>query len=133
MLSITRQFSVSVSRALFARISLLGNVGNVAFKETQQGQKFINYSLAVNRYAPQEELGQVTDWYNVAVFDEKQIGTLEKVLKPGMQLYVEADVRQRQVHDDQLGNNYVQTSLKQRSFDVVRFAKKTEETQPEAN
>lgn len=129
MLSTIRSFSSSAMRALFARVQLLGTVGNVYFKELQNGTKFILYSLAVNRYNPQEESNKQTDWYSVAVFDEKQIATFEKVLKPGMQLYVEADAKQRPVTDEQSGANYVFTSLKQRSFDVVRFAKRQEDVE----
>lgn len=127
MLSAIRSFSLSTARASFSRVQLLGTVGNVHFKETRDGVKFINYSLAVNRYAPHEESGKLTDWFNVSVFDERQIATFEKVLKPGMQLYVEAEAKQRQVQDEQSGSNYTLTNLKQRSFDVVRFAKKQEE------
>jgi single-stranded DNA-binding protein len=105
----------------------LGTVGSVFFRETKDGQKFINYSLAVNRYSPDETNN--TDWFNVSVFNEKHIATFEKILKPGVQLFVEADAKQRQVQDEQSGQNYNLTSLKQRSYDIVRFAKKTDDAE----
>lgn len=120
-----RSFSTSVVRPSFARVLILGTVGNVNFRETKDGVKFINYSLAVDRYAPTEEDGKTTDWFNVSVFDEKQIAAFEKFLKPGVQLLVDADARQRVVADESSDSKYTLTSLKQRHFDVVRYAKRT--------
>jgi single-stranded DNA-binding protein len=122
-----RSFSSSLARQSFARVQLLGTVGSVNFRETKDGVKFINYSLAVNKYAPNEEDGKSTDWFNVSVFNEAQVSAFEKFLKPGVQLHVEADARQRVVVDESSENKYTLTSFKQRSFDVVRYAKRTEE------
>lgn len=122
-----RAFSSSAARQSFARVQLLGTVGSVFFRETKDGQKFINYSLAVNRYSPDDTNN--TDWFNISVFNEKHISTFEKILKPGVQLFVEADAKQRQVQDEQSGQNYNLTSLKQRSYDIVRFAKKTDDAE----
>lgn len=126
LLQSIRSFSVSAARQSFAKVQLLGTVGSVYFRETKDGVKFINYSLAVNRYNGQEE-EQTADWFSISVFNERAIQTFEKILKPGMQLFVEADVKQRQVQDEQSGQNYNLWSLKQNSFDVVRFAKNKEE------
>ncbi|KAK6454099.1 putative telomere binding protein [Scheffersomyces xylosifermentans] len=120
-----RSFSSSFVRPSYARIQILGTVGNVNFRETKDGVKFINYSLAVDRYSPADEDGKTTDWFNVSVFDEKQILAFEKFLKPGVQLVVDADARQRVVADESSETKYTLTSLKQRHFDVVRYAKKT--------
>ncbi|ODV81417.1 nucleic acid-binding protein [Suhomyces tanzawaensis NRRL Y-17324] len=130
MLRQIRTLSSSIVRPSFARVQLLGTVGSVNFKETKDGVKFINYSLAVNRYSPNEE-DRTTDWFNVSVFNENQVSAFEKFLKPGVQLFVEADARQRVVADEASESKYTLTSLKQRSFDVVRYAKReeTEESQ----
>ncbi|KAG2731773.1 hypothetical protein G9P44_005360 [Scheffersomyces stipitis] len=111
-----RSFSTSVVRPSFARVSILGTVGNVNFRETKDGVKFINYSLAMAR----PPTGSI-----VSVFDEKQIAAFEKFLKPGVQLLVDADARQRVVADESSDSKYTLTSLKQRHFDVVRYAKRT--------
>lgn len=128
-----RSFSNSSLRSSFAKMQLLGTVGNVNFRETRDGVKFINYSLAVNKYAPSEEHKTTTDWFNISVFNERHVDSFEKFLKPGVQLFVECDVRQRVVTDEDSDNKYTLTSLKQTSFDVVRFAKKekVEEEFPE--
>ncbi|KAG7195158.1 ssDNA-binding protein, mitochondrial [Scheffersomyces spartinae] len=127
--SAVRSFSVSATRNAFARMQLLGTVGSVNFRETKNGTKFINYSLAVNQYDPSSEDNKTTDWFNVSVFDEKQISAFEKFLRPGAQLFVEADVRQRVLVDEEGENKHTLTSLKQVRFDVVRFPKKLEESE----
>ncbi|CUM67444.1 uncharacterized protein PRCAT00005140001 [Priceomyces carsonii] len=126
MLRSIRSFSSSSLRASFAKMQLLGTVGNVSYRETRDGIKFINYSLAVNKYAPNEETGTTTDWYNISVFNERHVASFEKFLKPGVQLFVECDARQRVVVDENTDSKHTLTSLKQTSFDVVRFAKKDE-------
>lgn len=133
--SITRQsirsFSSSASRSTFAKMQLLGTVGSVNNRETRDGVPFINYSLAVNRFNPQGSIEEnnrtVTDWFNISVFNEKHVNSFNSFLKPGVQLYVECDVRQRVVTDENDENKQTFTSLKQVNYDVVRFAKKTEE------
>lgn len=122
-----RNFSSSLLRNAFAKMSLLGTVGNVNVRETKDGLQFINYSLAVNRYNPNEPDSRSTDWFNIAVFNEKQISFFNNYLKPGMQLYVECDVRQRQISDENGENKHTLTSLRQINYDVVRFAKKDTE------
>lgn len=133
--SLTRQslrsFSSSAARLAFAKMQLLGTVGIVNHRETKDGVPFINYSLAVNRFNPlgsvEEGTRTITDWFNVSVFDERHLHAFNSFLKPGTQLFVECDVRQRVVADEAGENKQVFTSLRQTSFDVVRFAKKTEE------
>lgn len=127
--SAVRSFSVSATRNTFARMQLLGTVGSVNFRETKTGTKFINYSLAVNQFDPSSEDKKTTDWFNISVFDEKQIAAFEKFLRPGAQLFVEADVRQRVLVDEEGENKHTLTSLKQVRFDVVRFPKKLEESE----
>ena len=126
-----RSFSSSASRSAFAKMNLLGTVGSVSTRETKDGLQFINYSLAVNRFNPNESDGKSTDWFNISVFNERHINFFNNYLKPGMQLYVECDVRQRQLSDENGEHKHTVTSLKQISYDVVRFAKKTEEESEE--
>lgn len=112
-------------------MQLLGTVGNVAARETKSGTPFITYSLAVNRYAPNEENNRTTDWFNISVFNERHISFFNDYLKPGMQLYVECDVRQRVLADEDGENKKYVTNLQQTAYDVVRFGKKEETTESE--
>lgn len=122
MLQSIRSFSVTFKNS-FAKAQLLGTVGSVYVRETKANVKYISYSLAVNGY--QEE----TDWFIVSVFDKRHISFFEKFLKPGMQLYVEAVVKQNVV-DEASSKNYY---LKQKSFEIIRFSKKeTTETEEES-
>lgn len=126
-----RSFSSSASRQAFAKMQLLGNVGNITPRETKDGVPFINYSLAVNRFNPlgsvEDNTRTVTDWFNISVFDEKHVNAFNSFLRPGTQLFVECDVRQRVVADETGENKQVFTTLRQTSFDVIRHAKKPEE------
>lgn len=125
--TIARSFSTSPSRAAFAKMQLLGNIGNITARETKDGVPFLTYSLAVNRYTNQNgESGTVAEWYNLSVFDEKQVNFFQNHLKAGAQVFVEADVRQRQIVDES-GEGRIVTSLRQTNFDVVRFPKKATE------
>lgn len=131
MLRSVRNFSSSSVRSAFAKMQLLGTVGNVAARETKTGTPFITYSLAVNRYSPSEENNRTTDWFNISVFNERHISFFNDYLKPGMQLYVECDVRQRVLADEDGENKKYVTNLQQTAYDVVRFGKKEEPTDSE--
>ncbi|EEQ38312.1 putative cytochrome P450-DIT2 [Clavispora lusitaniae] len=125
----TRTFSSSASRAAFAKMQLLGTIGNVTARETKDGVPFITYSLAVNRYSPQnaeEGKNTVADWYNISVFDDKHVTFFQNHMRSGAQLYVEADVKQKALVDESGENKHIVTTLKQTHFDVVRFPKKLE-------
>lgn len=131
----TRAFSSSAARNAFAKMQLLGNVGSVTPKETKDGLPFITYSLAVNRYDPrnaEEGKNTVTDWYNLSVFDDKQVQFFQTHIRKGAQVYAEAVVSQR-AYTDANGDKQILTSLRQTDFDVVRFPKKeTEEAEADA-
>lgn len=126
-----RSFSSSISRQSFARIQLLGTVGRIESKETRDGNKFLTYSLAVNKFNPQAEDQKQTDWYNVAVFNDSQVSSMEKIVKKGAQLLVEADVQQRVLIDEDHNQTRV-ANYKQLKYDVVRFARKEEPEAEEA-
>lgn len=128
MFSSIRNFSSTSARSAFAKMQLLGTVGSVTAKETSSGNPFISYSLAVNRFNPNEESKRSTDWFNISVFNERHLSFFNEYLKPGMQLYVECDVRQRQLIDEATDSKRYVTNLTQTNYDVIRFAKKDEES-----
>lgn len=122
-----RSFSSSIPRNDFARMQLHGVVGKIVPRESKDYAPFLTYSLAVNRLmGSSEERTRSTDWYNISVFDEKQVSFFENYLAPGAVLIVDADVTQKQVADENGENKQTFTTLKQRKFDVVRFPKKPE-------
>lgn len=129
-----RSFSSTAARSAFARMQLLGTVGNINFRETKDKTPFLNYSLAVNRYAPQQsEEGRntVTDWYSISVFDEKAVNFFQKHMGKGAQIYAETDVKQRTLLDESGENKQTYTSLVQTRFEVVRFPRKESEAESE--
>lgn len=125
--STLRFFSLSTARGNFARMQLYGTIGKIVARESKDNKQFLTYSLAVNRYTgPAEDRTHSTDWYNVSVFEDKQVAFFENYLGPGATLIVDADVTQKQIMDETGEHKQVYTSLKQKKFDVVRFPKKSE-------
>lgn len=124
-----RSFSSTSAKSAFAKMQLLGTVGTVSARETKSGTPMINYSLAVNRYNPNEENQRSTDWFNISVFNERHISFFNDYLKPGMQLFVECDVKQKQLMDESGENKRYVTNLTQTNYDVVRFARNKEESE----
>lgn len=126
-LATRRAFSSSVPRNAFAKMQLLGNIGNITVKETKDKVPYVSYSLAVNRYDPTQQgdgKNQAADWYNVLAFDEKLVQFLQNYMGPGAQVYVEADVKQRSFSDEADGAKQVYTVLRQTRLDVIRFPKR---------
>lgn len=121
-----RTFGSTSARNAFAKMNILGTIGSVIPKETKDGIPFLTYSLAVNRYSPSGVDNRVTDWFNVSVFNERHVGFFNTYIKPGAQIYVECDVRQKQYVDENGETKYM-TALRQLDYDVVRFAKRSEE------
>lgn len=74
----TRSFSSS-SSLNFARMTLLGRVGSdiVVREAAASGTPYISYSLAVQTGR------EKTSWFNVAVFNEKQIEFMSNYVKKG--------------------------------------------------
>lgn len=127
-----RQFSATAIKAKgFARAQILGTVGSVAFKETANNTKFVLYSLAVDRAPNPKNLDKdtETDWYNILTFNESHIAAFEKFLKPGVMLHVNVDLKTRPVIDEQSSKSYLVTYLTQRSFDVVKYAKRVDDVE----
>lgn len=121
-----RRFSATpiARRPGFARAQILGTVGNVNFKETREGSKFVQYSLAVGKYDPRAEEENRTEWYSISAFDERHVATFEKVLAPGAVILAHVNISLRQVIDEETGNTRLVTNYKQTSFDIIRWPKK---------
>ncbi|CAK7901723.1 single-stranded DNA-binding protein Rim1p, mitochondrial [[Candida] anglica] len=125
-----RSFSSSSSRSAFAKLTLLGSVGSVQHREKKDGSPFINYSLAVNHFVPNSE-ERPTDWFNISVFNERQVKFFSDHITPGTQLYVECDFRQNTVVDEN-GDKRVYPNYVMRNFDIVKLRKKEENFEEEA-
>lgn len=125
-----RAFSITPARSNFAKMQLIGSVANVQAKETKDGSTFLTYALAVSKFSPlspADDFGKrnVTEWYNITVFDDKQVSLFQNYMGNGARVYVEADVKQRTVIDEN-ENKLVFTSLTQTKVEVLRFPKKPE-------
>lgn len=123
--SFTRSFSSTVVKRDFARVQLLGTVGNFAFREATSGAKYVTYSLAVNRYN-KETQEQVTSWYNIVAFN--QLERLEKALRVGNVMHVDANLKVTKHEDPETHKVHSELQLIQKNFDIAHFGKKPEET-----
>ncbi|RLV94742.1 Single-stranded DNA-binding protein RIM1 mitochondrial [Spathaspora sp. JA1] len=121
--SFTRSLSASAPRLTFARATIVGNVGKFDFHETEKGVKYVRYALAVDKYAGKDNEAKEANWFNITAFDEKQRLRLEKTLRIGNTMFVEAHIQPtKYVAED--GKTIHGTSFIHRSFEVIRFGKK---------
>lgn len=118
-----RFFSASSKRLSFARAQIVGNVGSVNIKLAKDGTKFINYSLAVNKVSSLSS-ENIADWYYINVFNEKQIAIIEKILKPGALILVDAEMKQVVLADENGDNKHTVTNFRQKSFEILKFPRK---------
>ncbi|CAX44794.1 telomere-binding protein, putative [Candida dubliniensis CD36] len=123
--SFTRSFTSTVVKRDFARAQLFGRVGNVDFRESESGTKYVTYSVAVNRY-DRESNDNVPTWYRVVAFDPIQIDRLEKILKVGRLVHVDAALRVRRHEDPETHKFTSEISLVQTGFDIASYKKRTE-------
>ena len=122
--SFTRSFTSTAVKRDFAKAQLFGRVGNVDFRESESGTKYVTYSVAVNRY-DRESNGNIY-LYRVVAFDPVQIERLEKLLKVGSLVHVDAALRQRRHEDPETHKVTSDISLIQTGFDIASYRKKTE-------
>ena len=123
--SFTRSFTSTAVKRDFAKAQLFGRVGNVDFRESESGTKYVTYSVAVNRY-DRESNGNIPTWYRVVAFDPVQIERLEKLLKVGSLVHVDAALRQRRHEDPETHKVTSDISLIQTGFDIASYRKNTE-------
>jgi len=102
------------------KVTLIGNLGSdPEIKELSNGVKLARVGLATNeRY--QDSAGEwkdITEWHNV-LFWRKSAESAERVLKKGMQIYVEGKIKYRKWQDDQ-GNDKYATDIEARGFRIL--------------
>ncbi|KAI5953431.1 RIM1 [Candida jiufengensis] len=123
----TRSFSSTLARYNYAKGQLFGRVGGVDFRESENGTKYIKYSLAVNRFKKGEENDTATEWYNITVLDEDQLRRSEKVLRKGNKMIVDVQIRADKYEDPETKKINYRNSFVQKNFEIVNWGKKPEE------
>ncbi|EGW32533.1 uncharacterized protein SPAPADRAFT_61597 [Spathaspora passalidarum NRRL Y-27907] len=122
--SFTRSLSSTAPRFNFARASFVGTVGHSEIKTSEKGVKYAKYSLAVHRYPKDRE--PETEWFNITAFD--RVDSLEKVLRPGNLMHVEAHIQTTKLIDEDNKASF-HTNYVQRSYDVLRFGRRPEQAE----
>ncbi|CAI5757871.1 unnamed protein product [Candida verbasci] len=123
MLRFSRNFASSSIKSNFAKAQLVGRVGNFEFKESVNGVPYATYSLAVSK-GPKDQ--QTTNWFKLSVFDKNQLERLEKTLRVGNLLYVEANLQNQKFEDPETQKTSIRTNFVQRNFEVISWGKKQE-------
>ncbi|RCK60508.1 Single-stranded DNA-binding protein RIM1, mitochondrial [Candida viswanathii] len=121
--SFTRSFSATAARSDYARAQILGTVGRVDFRESPSGTRYVRYSIAVNRYNKEKEQ-DVAYWHSVMAFHGLE--RLEKALRPGALVHVDASINESE-YTDSNGEKQYSTLLVQERLDILRFPKKQAE------
>ena len=81
---------------MFARVSIIGNLGRTPeFKDATNG-RFARFSVATNSWNGKEK---VTTWWDVVCWDQKKVEFLEKYVTAGSKLFVEGELVKRTYTD----------------------------------
>ncbi|AOA63298.1 Single-stranded DNA-binding protein [Komagataella phaffii CBS 7435] len=119
-----RSFHVTAAAKL-AKMSIIGTIGtDLVPQETSNGKKFVKYSVAVNNKNKNGE--QVTSWFNVAVFNDKQIDYMTKYLGKGVKVYVEADATNTPYEKE--GIKTYSFMLFQNNIEALKYPKSQDES-----
>ena len=84
--------------AMRNRVQLIGNVGNdPEIKNLEGGKKVANFTLATNESYKNDKGEKVeqTEWHNIVLW-RSMAESAEKILKKGMQIYIEGKLQTRQ-------------------------------------
>lgn len=99
----------------FARLSVLGRVGQEpAVGETNLGKQFLRYSVATN---PTKD--GPPSWFNITVFEPKQIEFTLNYVKKGALVHVEANVANTTFEKPDGATGYG-TNIYQTKIDIIR-------------
>lgn len=84
------------------KVIIVGNVGNVEIRSTQDGRRIANLSLATSESWRDKATGERrerTEWHRVVVFSEGLVNIVEQYVKKGSKLYVEGALQTRKWTD----------------------------------
>ena len=85
------------------KVILVGNLGkDPEVRNTQQGQKIVNFTLATSETWNDRTSGEKrerTEWHRVVVFNERIADVAERFLKKGRKVYVEGSLQTRKWTD----------------------------------
>ncbi len=101
------------------KVILIGNLGKDADIIVFDGIKKATFSLATTESYKNKEGQKIehTEWHNIVCWN-KEAENAEKVLKKGMQVYIEGKIRSRQ-WDDKDGNKKYFVDIIADSFTVL--------------
>ena len=93
---------------------IIGNLGsNPEIRQTQDGTKIANFSVATNEYwrtKDTNERKEKTEWHRIVIFNDRLADVSEKYLKKGMKVYIEGQLQTRKWNDSE-GKEHVTTEI----------------------
>jgi single-strand DNA-binding protein len=98
----------SVNKAI-----LVGNVGNIESRDTQDGRTIVNLSIATSEKWKDKNTGErreKTEWHRVSVFNEGLVRVIQQYVRKGSKLYLEGQIQTRK-WTDRDGNERYTTEI----------------------
>ena len=103
---------------------ILGNIGmEPEIRSMPNGNRVCSFSVATSDFWKDKEGNRQskTEWHRVVVFNENLISIVEKFVKKGSRVYIEAPIRTRK-YTDQSGNSRSVTEIVIQGFsDVLKI------------
>lgn len=85
------------------KVILVGNVGkDPEVRSFDNGGKVCNFSLATSESYRDKQSGErrdITQWHNIAVFNDGLIGVIDRYVSKGSRLYIEGQLQTRKWQD----------------------------------
>src|SRR5262249_7581732 len=85
------------------KVILIGKLGcDPEIRGTQKGEGVVSFTLATSeswRDRATGERRQRTEWHHIAIFNKQLVEVAEKYLRKGSNVYVEGQLRTRQLED----------------------------------
>jgi single-strand DNA-binding protein len=90
------------------KVILLGNVGAIEVRRTQDGRPIVNMRLATSESwkTKDGERKERTDWHSVVIFSEGLCKVAEQYLRKGSKLYIEGQLQTRKWKDADGSDRY---------------------------
>ncbi|GMM34024.1 Rim1 protein [Saccharomycopsis crataegensis] len=109
------QLAARRNASSFARLSVMGRVGGEPeAQETDAGKVFVKYSIATN---PTKD--GPPSWFNISVFEPKQVEFCGNYLKKGALVLVEANVINKS-YEKPDGTTAYATNYYQQRIDIIK-------------
>lgn len=85
------------------KVILIGNIGNIDIRKTNDGREIANLSLATGESWKDKNTGEKkerTEWHKISVFSEGLVNIIKNYVQKGTKLYIEGSLQTRKWTDN---------------------------------